>query len=293
MRPTRSLVVMADDFGIGPETSRGILDLAAEGRVTATVLLVNSPYAESSVAAWERAGRSVELGWHPCLTLDAPILPPSAIRSLVGSDGRFLPLSRFLRRMMFGGIRTAEVAAEWDAQRERFTELVGHPPSVVAAHHHVAVFGPVRRALLALLADQSPRPYLRRVVEPAGSISRTPGARFKRSILSWFGRRTARHGDRLGLSGSKVLAGITDPPRVADENFFASRLAAVPGETVELMCHPGHPDESLTGRDDANAAHRIHELHLLRSPDFAVAIRRAGFRLTAPAELCRLVRQAA
>ena len=81
MRPARSLVIMADDFGIGPETSRGILDLAVEGRVTATVLLVNSPHAESAVAAWDRAGRPVELGWHPCLTLDTPILPPTAVRS--------------------------------------------------------------------------------------------------------------------------------------------------------------------------------------------------------------------
>ena len=38
MQPKRYLVVTADDFGIGPATSRGILDLAGEGLVTATVL---------------------------------------------------------------------------------------------------------------------------------------------------------------------------------------------------------------------------------------------------------------
>src|SRR5437588_127944 len=47
-RPVRCLVVVADDFGIGPATSRGILDLAAKGLVTGTVLLVNSPYAEEA-----------------------------------------------------------------------------------------------------------------------------------------------------------------------------------------------------------------------------------------------------
>jgi hypothetical protein len=30
---------------------------------------------------------------------------------------------------------------------------------------------------------------------------------------------------------------------------------------------------------------RVHELELLRSADFPAAVRRAGFRLTAPAEL--------
>src|SRR5437879_4950211 len=65
----RSLIVTADDFGIGPATSLGILDLAVQGLVTGTVLLVNSPYAEQAVRAWNQAGRPVELGWHPALTL--------------------------------------------------------------------------------------------------------------------------------------------------------------------------------------------------------------------------------
>ena len=57
MARLRQLVVVADDFGIGPETDRGILELGAAGLVGSTVLLVNSPYAEAGVAAWNRAGR--------------------------------------------------------------------------------------------------------------------------------------------------------------------------------------------------------------------------------------------
>src|SRR6185369_13232462 len=66
----RYLVVTADDYGIGPATSQGILDLAAQGRVTCSVLIVNTDYAELAVRAWRQAGRPLELGWHPCLTLD-------------------------------------------------------------------------------------------------------------------------------------------------------------------------------------------------------------------------------
>ena len=75
------MLVTADDFGIGPETSRGILDLAVKGVLTSTVLLVNSPYAAECVGMWRRAGGPIELGWHPCLTLDSPILSPLAMRS--------------------------------------------------------------------------------------------------------------------------------------------------------------------------------------------------------------------
>jgi predicted glycoside hydrolase/deacetylase ChbG (UPF0249 family) len=296
MPQDRFLVVVADDFGIGPETTRGILELAHDGRVTATVLLVNSPYSASSVAAWDRAGRPTELGWHPNLTLDRPLLPPGQVPSLVGADGRFHPLGRFLSRVCTGRVRAGEVVAEFRAQYERFRELVGHPPSLVNAHQHVAVFPPVGRALHEVLSGQLPRPYLRRIRESAATLTCVPGAKFKRTVLSWLGRRLARQSERLGFPGSERCIGITDPPCVADERFYLRWLASVPGEVVELACHPGYRDETLIGRDcrrdGAGVARRVHELHLLRSADFPEAVRRAGFRLTAPAELVGLGRAA-
>ena len=84
----RFLLVTADDFGIGPETSRGILELAARVSVTSTVLLVNSPFAAEAVALWRKAGRALEVGWHPCLTIDRPLLPPEQVPSLVNPDGQ-------------------------------------------------------------------------------------------------------------------------------------------------------------------------------------------------------------
>src|SRR5262245_10220496 len=75
MEAARFLVVIADDDGIGPQTSRAILELAARGIVTGTVLLVNSPYAADAVRNWRQSGAGMEIGWHPCLTLDAPVAP--------------------------------------------------------------------------------------------------------------------------------------------------------------------------------------------------------------------------
>jgi predicted glycoside hydrolase/deacetylase ChbG (UPF0249 family) len=289
MKAGRALVVVADDFGIGPETSRGILDLAIEGRISATVLLVNSPYAESAVAAWNRAYRSVEIGWHPCLTLDRPILPPDRVPSLVDADGDFRPLGQFIRRVCLGRIRPGEVAAELRAQYDRFRDLVGQAPRVVNTHQHISLFPPVGRVLCELLADQHPRPFVRRVMEPARTLTRIHGARVKRSILAMLGRRAARRTDRFGFPGCALLAGVTDPPHVADEQFFVRWLKTVRARSVELMCHPGYRDETLIGRDcpadNDGIVRRVHELNLLRAADFSAAALRAGFRLTAPAEL--------
>ena len=96
----RKLVVVADDFGIGPETDRAILELARDGLVTSTVLMVNSPHAEAAIAAWNRFGRPVELGWHPVLTCDSPILPAEQLPSLVDSEGQFRPLGQQARHQI-------------------------------------------------------------------------------------------------------------------------------------------------------------------------------------------------
>ena len=177
----RFLVITADDFGIGPETSHGILDLAGQGLVTATVLLVNSPHAEAAVHTWRISGIPLEVGWHPCLTLDRPVSPPGDVRSLVDADGRFWPLGRFLFRLLSGRVRADDVARELHAQIRRFRELVGHSPSIVNTHHHVQVFPPLDAILVELLGRCPKRPYVRRVREPWRMLSRIPGARRKRA----------------------------------------------------------------------------------------------------------------
>ena len=99
MDATRFLVVIADDYGIGPETSRGILELAARGVVTGTVLLVNSPFAEDAIRAWRRFGSRLEMG-DPCLTLDRPSAPcESRARPRRPGNGRLLSLRHFLARL--------------------------------------------------------------------------------------------------------------------------------------------------------------------------------------------------
>jgi predicted glycoside hydrolase/deacetylase ChbG (UPF0249 family) len=285
----RYLIVTADDYGIGPATSQGILDLAGQGRVSATVLLVNSPYAAAAVGAWRQAGAPVEMGWHPCLTLDRPVLPAARVPSLVDSRGYFRPLGPFLRRLCLGWINPAEIEAELRAQYLRFVDLVGRPPAVVNSHHHIQVFPPVGACLLRVLGEQRPPPYVRRVREPWGMLARVPGARLKRAVLSALGRRDARTQQPAGFPGNAWLAVITDPPWVADPDFLVRWLGRLPGTVGELTCHPGRHDQTLVGRDcteqDGQLRRRTHELERLRDPSFLQVCRQAGWALVAPSAL--------
>lgn len=289
----RYLTIIADDYGIGPATSQGILDLAARRRLGGAALLVTSPYAETAVRAWRQSGVPLELGWHPCLTLDRPVLPPRRVPSLVDGDGRFRPLGAFLARLVLGRLRRTEIAAELEAQHRRFQELVGRPPAFANAHHHVQVFPPVGEALVEVLRRTRPLPYLRQVREPWRMVLDLPGARKKRALLTYLGRRFAARQEEAGLPGNDWLAGITDPPHLADDDFFVRRVLRVPGRVVELACHPGHLDPTLIGRDctlnDGMLQRRVREFQLLRQPQLMDAVAAAGFTMATPTELTALV----
>lgn len=296
MATSRKLVIVADDFGIGPETSRGILELGQEGRITAAVLLVNSPFAGEAVRKWKLNCRPMELGWHANLTLDQPLLAPSDIPSLVGPDGQFWPLKEFLRRAALGKLRRSEIEAEWNAQWHRFVELVGEPPALVNSHHHVAVFPPIGDVLLQILGQQKPLPYVRRVREDWNSLL-APGSLWKRILLSAFGTRLARRCELEGFPGCDCLIGINNGSDPMRPSFFAERLANVGADSIELMCHPGYRDESLKGRDgdpsETELACREAELQSLRRGEFLESLTDRGYEPTGPREPHAPTRRAA
>jgi chitin disaccharide deacetylase len=285
----RPVTIVADDYGIGRQTSRGILDLAVEGRITGAVLIVNGPDAGQAAREWLAASPPADLGWHPNLTLDRPILAPTDVSSLVRPDGTFWPLGAFLTRVCLGRVRAADVRAEWRAQYRRFVELVGRPPALVNSHQHVSLFPPCDEALLEVLSEQDARPYVRRVVERGSLLARVAGARVKRTTLTLLGRRAARRAAARGLPGCDWLAGVTDPECVIDDRFWANWLGRLADTgSVEVCCHPGYHDESLVGRDcdpGAGLLRRPREATLLRAPSFRAACDRAGLVPVRPSAL--------
>ena len=284
----RQLLVIADDIGIGPNTTAGILQLASQGVLTGSALLVNSPYTVEAVKQWRRHGAPVELGWHPNLTLDTPIAPASEIPSLLRADGTFWPLKTFLKRWFLGLFEAREIEIEWRCQLRRFTELVGHPPRFVNCHQHIGLFSPIGEILIRILSELPTRPYVRRVQEPWAMLQTLPITRVKRIFLGWLGRRFSRMTEAHGFPGNDWLAGISSPEDIEDPEFFANWLRAMPGDVVELMCHPGRHDPTIVGRDctetDGMLEQRVNEQRWLGDPSFMDAVNDAGFRLVSPGE---------
>ncbi len=286
----QQLVIVADDYGIGRETSRGILDLALRSRITGTVLMVNCPDAEHAMREWHREKPPVEMGWHPNLTLDKPISLPQSVPSLVQANGHFYPLGDFLKRFLRGQIFFEEVMIEFQAQYRRYRELVGDAPKLINGHQHCVIFPPADRAMLRLLEQEQQTPYFRRVVERPNEILSVAGGRIKRSVLNLLGRRFARRTHALGMRGNAWLMGVTDPKETTKTTYLSRWFSALAktGESVELCCHPGYRDETLIGRDcdsGAGLERRLWEMSLLEGNDFFQQVADCGYRVVRPSEI--------
>ncbi|TMG36336.1 MAG: ChbG/HpnK family deacetylase [Chloroflexi bacterium] len=164
-----TLVVTADDLGLSPGVTKGILESHRRGVVRSASLVVTFAAAEEA-AALARAEHDLEVGLHLDLVGGGPIADPASIPSLCDDDGRFHPLAEFARRLAIGRIRAHELAAEVRAQ-VALARRWGVPALAWDSHRHVHLMPPVARVVSRVAREEGVR-WVRR-----GTAPRWPGAK--------------------------------------------------------------------------------------------------------------------
>lgn len=262
MRPPRRLAVCADDYGQGPAIDRGILALAAQGRITALSCLVTPPrWAEAGAAL---RGCPVAAGLHFNLTQGEPISP-----ALRRRWPRLPGLGELIARAVLGRL-PAELAGEFDAQLQRFVAFAGRAPAFIDGHQHVHALPGVRPAVLAAA---------RRLGLPVRNTGRVcgPGFAFKRRVIeACGGRALAAELRAAGLRAAPALLGVYGfDPRADYRALMRGWLGTAPDGAL-LFCHP-----ALGGSDagDAIAAARANEMAYLSGDAFAQDLAEAGITL--------------
>ena len=245
-RPTRTLIVNADDFGLTEGVSRGILEARARGIVTSTTLLVNRQISGERLE--ELRGSGLGVGLHVNLTLGAPVSDARRVPSLVDTDGRFVrdPAAVAAR------VAPDEARIEIGNQVDAFRKLVGRFPTHLDSHHHVARAAPLFELMIF---------FARALRVPL----RAQDAEARQAIR----RERLRAPDHfVGDAGAEPY---WTPERVLEH------LGAVPGGVTEWMTHPGYFDEDLAysryGRQ------REAEIAGLTDPRAREIIAREGIRL--------------
>lgn len=253
-----TLAVTADDLGLSRAVTKGILEAHRNGIVRSASLLVTYP-ASAEAAALAGCESALEVGLHVDLVGGSPTADPSAVRSLIDREGRFLPLAGFVRRLVTGRVRASDIATEVRAQATRARSL-GIAPLAWDSHLHTHLIPFVARVVGAVAREEGVR-WLRRGRSPHGGGGWKPRAVSLSTLASEAFFR--------GIPGNDWYQDLSSWRPELDAAALA-RIAALRG-SGELGCHPGEIDDAGDQRDAL--AGRAAELAFLTDPAVVVALR--------------------
>jgi predicted glycoside hydrolase/deacetylase ChbG (UPF0249 family) len=268
------LVVNADSFGASPAHSRGVLRAHRDGIVTSTSIVGNCPD-PAGIKSMLAEAPALGTGVHLMLAKGPPVSAPTAVRSLVGPDGRFPATpGEVLLSWGKGAMRADDVEREFEAQVARLRDC-GFVIDHLDTGHHLGFLPAIGRAVEKVARHHGisgirlaiERPTLGWIVEAQrGALAVALGG------LAWLTRRqmgSLRHGPR---TWGFVESGHLDEIRILE---IVGRLD--PG-IHELICHPGEREGPAPGRGAPDPA---RELRALTSPLVREALHSRGV------ELCR------
>lgn len=276
---TVPLVLCADDYGLSPGVSRGIAELIAAGRLTATGCMTGSPFWRDEARALRGLCERADIGLHLTLTDHAPLttMPRLAPAGHLPSNGHLVLAS--LRGTLGEPAIQAELRAEIEAQIDAFEAAFDGPPAFIDGHHHAHQL-PGIGALVIEAFERRVRPHggwLRVCREPRAAILRR-GSPLRALAIDALGARFSADVRARGLASNDSFRGVRSfSPRERPERIFPLFLQGR-GFRPLAMCHPGYVDDALNGRDpvtDAREAERAY----LASEAFAEALAAAGVRL--------------
>lgn len=268
-------ILCADDYGMTEAVSRGLLEAAAAGRISAASAMASLPDWRRAARDWQGARPAVDLGLHVTLTVGAPLGPMPRL-----APGGELPrLGALAAAAVARRLPLDEIEAEIGRQIDAFCDAAGAAPAHVDGHQHVHVLPGVRAAFFAALARRN------LLAVPVRDSSDSPARIARRRAFSSkaikvnalaAGFRGAAQ--KAGHALNQGFAGYSDfSPARYDARQFGSYLTA-PGPRHLVMCHPGRVDDALRRLDPVTEA-RERELAFFLSDEFVDLLAARGARL--------------
>jgi chitin disaccharide deacetylase len=271
-----SFCLCADDFGLSPGVSRGILVALQAGRLTATSVMTTRPSWPQAAGELRAFQHVADIGLHLNLTLGAPLSPMPRF----APAGSLPAIGKVITSASRGFLPEAEIRGEIGSQIDAFTTHFGRAPDFIDGHQHVHILKAIRPWLFDALETRG----LKGKVWLRDAGDRLPallarGIEIKKALaVTWLGRGFARAAAARGFQTNHGFAGFSD--FAADRDYaadFAHYLVA-PGRRHLVMCHPGFVDEELIGVDPVTVS-RPKELEFLMSSRFEACLDLGGASL--------------
>lgn len=263
-----AIIVTADDFGFGRETSRGIIDAHLNGPVTATSMMATTgDHVRSSVELLSAASK-LDVGLHLVLTGGGKPLSRLHRSGLTDRQGNLHGNGALWMRAWAGRIDPSAVFDEIAAQAQEFETILGRPPAYVDAHHHAHQLPIVRQALIRAIEQKLLPPITRITLEPPEMLRKVKSARLRRRAANLLGRCASAQLSQNHVKTNDFYFGMLDPLDFKQLFPWQHYLQLLPTSgVVEWVVHPGRYDESLVGRD-GYISQRQQELQALTQSQY-------------------------
>lgn len=267
------LIVNADDFGYFRSVSKGILEGAQRGVITATGIMANSPLFDEQIP-WLVQSPQIDLGVHLNATHGHP-LSENMQHKLAAFDGQFPRKYALIGAMLSGKISTTDIATEWRAQIARCVEA-GITLQFLNSHEHLHMLPPLFK-VVQQLAQEFDIPHVRYSTPEIKGQLNTGGA-IRNAIL--LGLNLLNRRATLPCPPARLI-GMNESGNLTLGYFRAVFPTLKSGNVYELMCHPGHLNPQEIDTPELLAYHHWDsELALLCSDEFLALCRTYHIELT-------------
>ena len=282
------MIISADDFGLSPAVSRGILELIEHKRIQATSVMLIYPDAESSLKELLEYSGSIDIGLHL-------VVSDLASENYKNGIPITVPFWRLWLKAHFGKLNAKQVREQILDQICAFQKQLGRDPDFIDGHQHVHQLPLVREMLIDVIQELKLGPYVRVTQGPSlrsfsMAIFRSKGSLSTRDILktgaslaalTFACRGLQKLCKKYRIRHNKVLLGHYDYSRgglfSAYWGFYLEMASCIPVENQNqiYLCHPGHQDSELRSRDNVQDS-REECWRFLMSEKFSSSLRAKG-----------------
>ncbi len=309
------IALHADDLGMSPAVTEGILRGFRDGPLTSTSLLANAPDAGRALGRWtellgqQRAGGlpstplrrrldddpgPFDLGIHLNLTEGCPLGAGRYPPELLDGCGRFPGIFSLFRRIGRGGRRFRGPLMDELSAQVQFLCDHGFQPTHLNGHQYIELLPTVRDLVGELLekfhirvvrvaAEPSLWPAVfSRGLGPSGTVLAAAQQLFARQFRRRMDRLAAAHADRFfgaALSGRMEMGRMRSFLDQAASNGHGNGHQPAGSILTEICLHPAEAETEPGTWRDPLAALRPQELRMLVSPELAEYLVFRGVKL--------------
>ena len=236
----KKVIINADDYGVLPPVTLGILTAWNAGAVTSTTVVGNACSSED-LQTLRRSG--LACGLHLDLVEGRPLTGRPGLEAILTGNGGFAGMYRLVWAVMRKKVSTARLIVEMKAQADVLLDA-GLKISHIDSHWHMHHLPAVAEAT-AMVAQEIGAGAVRVSREPLSFAPTMPKQTAKKMIMLPFVITAARKFRRHGLGVPQAFFGISLLDRKNPVKLLKRALSQLPEGITEIAVHISQDDPSI------------------------------------------------